>query len=217
MTECFFITRHHMIALPHCTIPRAVYSKSNADYDKEKNLSTALSEVSNQPDGPMDDAFIPRELKCEKLFRIKEIELVHLHCSATLCKSLLLVFAFICGFGYSLDYVLRSIYISRATNSYSHHSLLSIIQAINAAISVAAQIVFARLSDYCGRLHLFVVASVLYVAGTIIESQAYNVQTYAAGAIFYNTGYVGVLLTMMLIMPDFSSLRWRLLYQFAPT
>lgn len=192
-------------------------SKSNTDYDKEKNLSTALSEVSNQSGESVDDTFIPRELKHEKLFRIKEIELVHLHCSTTLYKSLLLVFAFICGFGYNLDYVLRSIYTSYATNSYSHHSLLSTIQVINAVISVAAQIIFARLSDYCGRLQLFLAASVLYVVGTIIESQAYNVQTYAAGAIFYNTGYVGVFLMMMLIMSDFSSLRWRLLYQFAPT
>ncbi|CAI4039341.1 hypothetical protein SMKI_08G0040 [Saccharomyces mikatae IFO 1815] len=129
----------------------------------------------------------------------------------------LLLSAFICGYGYGLDGNIRYIYTGYATSSYSEHSLLSTINVINAVVSAASQIIYARLSDVFGRLYLFISAVILYVVGTIIQSQAYDVQRYAAGAIFYNAGYVGVILILLIILSDFSSLKWRLLYQFAPT
>lgn len=125
--------------------------------------------------------------------------------------------AFVCGYGYGLDGNIRYIYTGYATSSYSEHSLLSTINVINAVVSAASQIIYARLSDVFGRLYLFISAIILYVVGTIIQSQAYDVQRYAAGAIFYNAGYVGVILILLIILSDFSSLKWRLLYQFAPT
>ncbi|QLG74404.1 hypothetical protein HG535_0G02870 [Zygotorulaspora mrakii] len=130
---------------------------------------------------------------------------------------LLLLSAFICGYGYGLDGNIRYIYTGYATNSYGEHSLLSTVNVINAVISAASQILYARLSDVFGRLPLFITAVVFYVVGTVIQSQAYDVQRYAAGAVFYNAGYVGVILILLLILSDFSSLKWRLLYQFAPT
>lgn len=130
---------------------------------------------------------------------------------------ILLTCAFICGYGYGLDGNIRYIYTGYATSSYAEHSLLSTINVINAVVSAVSQIVYARLSDVYGRFSLFVVAIVLYSVGTIIQCQAYDVQRYAAGAIFYNAGYVGVILILLLILSDFSSLKWRLFYQFAPT
>lgn len=157
------------------------------------------------------------ELKEANTIKIKETEILNSRFDSLPYQIVLLFSAFLCGFGYNLDTVLRSVYTSYATNSYSEHSLLSTINVINSVVSVAAQIVFARLSDYFGRLHLFIISTLLYVVGTIIQCQAHNIRVYAVGAIFYNAGYVGVFLIQLLILSDFSTLKWRLLYQFVPT
>ena len=130
---------------------------------------------------------------------------------------MLLFSAFLCGYGYGLDAKLRSVYTTYATNSYKMHSLLSTVGVINLVIGAISQIVYARLSDVFGRLTLFMTAIVFYAVGTIIQSQAYDVQRYAAGAVFYKIGYFGVFLLLMVILADFSSLKWRLFYTFVPT
>lgn len=131
--------------------------------------------------------------------------------------AMLLFSSFIIGYGYGLDANVRYVYTSYAASSYGQHSLISTIGVINAVIGAASQVVYARLSDVFGRLYILIVAIVFYVIGTIIQSQAYNIQNYCAGAVFYNLGYVGVLLIVLLILSDFSSLKWRLFYQFIPT
>ncbi|CAI4037531.1 hypothetical protein SMKI_03G0040 [Saccharomyces mikatae IFO 1815] len=42
-----------------------------------------------------------------------------------------------------------------------------------------------------------------------------HVSIYAAGAVFYNCGYVGVSLILTLILSDFSTLKWRIFYQYS--
>ena len=53
--------------------------------------------------------------------------------------------------------------------------------------------------------------------GTIIQSQATNIQKYAAGTIFYSLGTSGLQVMMFIILSDFSSMNWRLFYTFVPT
>ncbi|CAI4064308.1 hypothetical protein SUVZ_08G0080 [Saccharomyces uvarum] len=156
-------------------------------------------------------------LRQNKSLVIKQTEIIGEAYKKWYFQAILLFSAFVCGYGYGLDGNIRYIYTGYATSSYSEHSLLSTINVINAVVSAASQIIYARLSDVFGRLYLFISAVILYVVGTIIQSQAYDVQRYAAGAIFYNAGYVGVILILLIILSDFSSLKWRLLYQFAPT
>lgn len=131
--------------------------------------------------------------------------------------ALLLFSAFLIGYGYGLDGNVRYVYTAQASASYGHHSLISTIGVINAVIGAASQILYARLSDVYGRLRLLITAIVFYVVGTIIQCKANDIQKYCAGAVFYNLGYVGVLLIVLLILSDASSLRWRLFYQFIPT
>lgn len=131
--------------------------------------------------------------------------------------ALLLFSAFCIGYGYGLDGNVRYYYTASASASYGAHSLISTIGVINAVVGAASQIVYARLSDVFGRLFLLITAIVFYVVGTIIQSQAYDIQRYCAGAVFYNLGYVGVIIIVLIIMSDMSSLRYRLLYQFIPT
>ncbi|GAV50883.1 hypothetical protein ZYGR_0AD00660 [Zygosaccharomyces rouxii] len=160
---------------------------------------------------------LPDKLHVSKWLVIRQSELLAAEYNWWPFRILLLFCAFICGYGYGLDSNIRFIYTSYVTNSFSEHSLLSTVNVINAVISAASQIVYARLADVFGRLTLFITAVVFYSMGTVIQSQSYNIETYAAGSIFYNLGYVGVVLVLLLILSDFSSLKWRLFYQFAPT
>ncbi|CAI4291745.1 CRB_1a_G0005020.mRNA.1.CDS.1 [Saccharomyces cerevisiae] len=122
-------------------------------------------------------------------FKLKENEIMSAQFDSLKYKILLISTAFVCGFGISLDYTLRSTYTGYATNSYSEHSLLSTVQVINAVVSVGSQVVYSRLSDHFGRLRLFLVATIFYIMGTIIQSQATRLTMYAAGSVFYNCGY----------------------------
>ncbi|BAP69709.1 siderophore iron transporter ARN1 [Kluyveromyces marxianus] len=165
----------------------------------------------------IDEKHVEKDsFKSSKSIVIRKTEILAEQYSSWQWRFVLLLSAFLCGYGYGLDSTLRSFYTTYATNSYSTHSLLSTVGVINAVMGAAAQIVYARLSDVYGRFTLFCTAIMFYVVGTIIESQAYDVQRYAAGAVFYNIGYVGVILIVLLILSDFSSLRWRLFYSFVP-
>lgn len=203
-------------------------SNSDKDYEDEKGsgspvinefskvdqISTAQSEMDEKMAEQTEQQ---RTMTGVKNIIIRKTEIMAEVYDKWYYHAILLFTAFVCGYGYGLDGNTRYIYTGYATSSYAQHSLLSTINVINAVISAASQIVYARLSDVYGRFALFCVSIVLYSVGTIIQSQAYDVQRYAAGSIFYNTGYVGVILVLLLILSDFSSLRWRLVYQFVPT
>ncbi|CAR64385.1 uncharacterized protein KLLA0_D19945g [Kluyveromyces lactis] len=141
--------------------------------------------------------------------KMKELEIVSSFCKEWHFQSILLVTAIVCGFSYNLDAVLRSTYTGYATNSFSQHSLLATINVINSVVSIASQLFFARLSDHFGRLQLFGFCTLMYIVGTILQSQSKNVSIYAGGAVFYNAGYTGVRLLMTIMMSDFSTLGWR--------
>lgn len=177
---------------------------------------TASIDSRRQPGFEVGSLAASDKLRVTKTLTIKKIEVLAAQYNKWYHKVILLTSAFICGYGYGLDSVIRPIYTSYATNSYSEHSLLSTITVINGVVSVGAQILSARLSDVFGRLPMFITAIAFYVAGTIIQSQAYDVQRYAAGAVFYNAGNVSINLVLTLILSDCSSMKWRLFYQFVP-
>lgn len=160
---------------------------------------------------------LPDKLRFTRSLVLRKTEILAQQYDTWYWKAVLLFSVFLCSYGYGLDGSVRSVYTTYATNSYSTHSLLSTISIINLVIGASAQVFFARLSDVFGRLTLLIVATVFYSVGTIIQSQAYDVQRYAAGAVFYNVGLVGVVLQVILILSDFSSLRWRLFYTFVPS
>ncbi|CCH46885.1 Siderophore iron transporter [Wickerhamomyces ciferrii] len=151
-----------------------------------------------------------------KSIALKKTEILAQQYNTIWYRILLLFSAFLIGYGYGLDSQIRSVYTGYATSSYGEHSMIATIGVINAVIGAASQIAYARLSDIFGRLELLIVAIFFYVIGTIIQSQAFNIQNYCAGAVFYNLGYVGVLIVVLFILSDFSSLRWRLFYSFVP-
>ncbi|XXZ99686.1 Siderophore transporter [Meyerozyma guilliermondii] len=132
-------------------------------------------------------------------------------------KIFIFIGGFLAGFAYMLDSNLRSTFTGYATGSFGQHSLLSTINVVTTIIGVAGQVLFARLSDTFGRVEMYIVSIVLYVVGTIVQSQATDVARYATGAVIYELGYVGIVLLLMVMMADFSSMRSRLLFMLAPT
>lgn len=123
---------------------------------------------------------------------------------------------FLVAYAYGLDGSIRSTFQGYATSSYAQHSLISTVNCIRGVVAAAGQIFFLRLSDVFGRVTMLIVAILFYVVGTIIESQLYDVQRFAAGAIFYQIGYTGVILILEVILADLSNLNERVLVSFIP-
>ena len=126
------------------------------------------------------------------------------------------VTTFCVAYCYGLDGTIRYTFQSYATSSYAEHSLLSTVNVIRSVIAAASQPVYARLCDKFGRLQLFVMAILFYAVGTVIESQAYDVQRFAGGAVIYQIGYSGVMIILQIMLADFSNLNWRLVASFIP-
>ncbi|EGW32872.1 iron-siderophore transporter [Spathaspora passalidarum NRRL Y-27907] len=154
----------------------------------------------------------------EKSIGVRKAEILAAQWSDNVYLHIILLFsAFLVGYAYGLDGSTRYIYTAYATASYAEHSLLTTVSVITSVAGAACQPVYARLSDVFGRLEIFIVSILFYVVGTIIESQATDVQKYAAGSVLYQIGYTGVILIVMCILADFSTLKWRLFYLFVPT
>ncbi|VVT53729.1 uncharacterized protein SAPINGB_P003720 [Magnusiomyces paraingens] len=131
-------------------------------------------------------------------------------------KILFFFSMFLIAYTYGLDQTIRYVFLAQAQSSYGHHSLLSTVNVAASIIAVAAQPFYARLSDVFGRTEILFISVIFYVIGTIIESQADNVQTFAGGAIIYQFGITGIMLLLQLLAADFSFLNWRLLSSFVP-
>lgn len=200
--------------------PQVVRELSNSENNNapnyyspdEEEKSTGLNDYESQSQNKTLDDY-----SGTKQIALRKAEILADQYSSIPYRIILLFSAFLIGYGYGLDSNIRYVYTGYASSSYSTHSLISTIGVVNAVIGAASQIVYARLSDIFGRLELLIVSVVFYVVGTVIQSQANDIQRYCAGAVFYNLGYVGVLLIVFLILSDFSSLRYRLFYQFVPT
>ncbi|CAK7916685.1 siderophore iron transporter Arn1p [[Candida] anglica] len=123
-----------------------------------------------------------------------------------------LLVSYVCG----LDGTLRFTLQAYATASYGQHSLISTVGVISAVVTAASQPTYARLSDRFGRIELFTISIIFYALGTVIESQAYDVQRFAGGSVLYQLGYSGVMLMLQVIMSDFSNLNWRIFCSFVP-
>lgn len=151
-----------------------------------------------------------------KSFGIRRVEILSDQYDLWILKVILFVSIFFVAYVYSLDGTLRGVFQPIATSSYSTHSLYATVNVIRSVIAAAAQPTYARLSDRFGRLELFVTSIVFYVVGTIIESQATNVQKFAGGAVLYQIGYTGVIFILQVMLADFSNLNWRLSVSFIP-
>lgn len=123
---------------------------------------------------------------------------------------------FFVAYTYGLDGSVRSPLQTNAQSSYGQHSLISTVNVIRTVVAAASQPTYARLSDIFGRISLVVISIVFYAVGTVISSQAYDVQRFAGGSVLYQIGYSGIILMLEVFLADLSNLNWRLFASFVP-
>ncbi|KAI3405283.1 ARN1 [Candida oxycetoniae] len=190
-------------------------SKRSSSIDEKAIVDDDLFSNKNYENSekPLEEA-----VEAEKSIGVQKAELLAEQWKHTFWyKCILLAAAFVVGYAYGLDSQTRYVYTGYATASWSEHSLLTTVNAITALTAAAAQPVYARLSDVFGRLELFIVSILFYVVGTIIECQSPTINAYVAGAVLYQIGYSGIIMVLLFILSDFSSLRWRLFYSLCPS
>lgn len=149
-----------------------------------------------------------------KSIGVQRVEALSKQYSGFWAKVVLIFCVFLVGYAYGLDGTIRYTFQALATSSYSMHSLLTTVNVIRSVVSAVGQIAFARLSDSFGRMELFIVSILFYVVGTIIMSQAYDVERYAGGSVIYQVGYTGAMIICQVILADMSTLNWRVLFSF---
>ncbi|ODQ82275.1 hypothetical protein BABINDRAFT_178632 [Babjeviella inositovora NRRL Y-12698] len=163
-----------------------------------------------------EDNSTERILGPAKSLGVRRAELLMKEYDSIAYKIILFFSIFLVAYAYGLDGTIRYTFQAYATSSYSEHSLLSTINVIRSVIAAAAQPAFARASDVFGRLELLAISILFYVVGTVIESQAYDIQRFCGGAIMYQIGYTGVMLILQVLLADCSNLNWRLAASFIP-
>lgn len=184
--------------------------------NNNNNINTMDINPVDEKDIESDSSFdlINESQKKQKSIGVLRTE-IYVQQYNTVYHKLLIYFGiFLVAYAFGLDSTVRSVNLAYAQSSYSQHSLLSTVTCIQAVIAAAAQIAFARISDVFGRITLFICALVFYAMGTIIESQATNVQKFAAGAVFYSLGLTTLQLLLEIIASDFSQLNYRVVASF---
>ena len=137
---------------------------------------------------PLDEFGVADRMNISKTLVIRKTELMAKQYTSVTSQVFFLFAAFLSGLGTELNSQLRSNYSTYATNSYKTHSLLSTVSVASSICSAGALTIYARLSDIFGRITLYLSAMMFFIVGTIIQSQATNIQKYAAGTIFYSLG-----------------------------
>lgn len=187
--------------------------RGTADTSKISNSTNSPEEVTNDPLPMYTNLAVNSTAKS---FGIRKAEILAAQYESPIWKAVFFFSAFCCAYCYGLDGTLRYFFQSYATNSYLTHSLYATVNVIRAVVAAAAQPTYARLSDKFGRLELFTVSVVFYAVGTVIESQAYDINRFAGGAVLYQIGYSGVMLILQVSLADMSTLNWRLFASFIP-
>ncbi|KAH7029809.1 major facilitator superfamily domain-containing protein [Microdochium trichocladiopsis] len=123
---------------------------------------------------------------------------------------------FLVAYAYGLDGTLRYTYQNYATAEFEDHSLLSSVNVLRAVIAAAAQPTAGKIADVFGRVELVCISVVFYIVGTIVQTVATDIQTFAGGAVIYQVGYTMVILLVEVIIADITSTRARLLFSYIP-
>lgn len=149
-------------------------------------------------------------------FSVKKIEILLSQYTHPVARIAFFFAIFLIAYAYGLDGNIRYVFQATAALSYLSHSLYATVNVIRAVVAAASQFAYARLSDTFGRLQLLVVLILFYVVGTIITSQAYDIQRFAGGSVLYQIGYSGLMIILQLLIMDNSTLNWRMACSFIP-
>lgn len=163
-----------------------------------------------------DDHVVNMEQSTAKSLGIRKAEALSRTYEGFFLKTIFFITIFFTSYAYAVESTIKGRLEAYATSSYQSHSLLSTVDVIRAVVAAAAQPTYARLSDKFGRLELILLSLVFYVVGTVIQSQAYDINRFAGGAVLYQIGYQGIVVLLQIVIADFTPLNWRLAISFVP-
>lgn len=98
------------------------------------------------------------------------------------------------------------------TSKFGGHSLVSTAQVIAAIVAGLVQLPYAKLLDVWGRPQGLTIMVVCQTLGFILLAVCKDVKTYCAGRVFVQTGYSAIILTIIILIADTSTLRHRALW-----
>lgn len=192
----------------------SIEGKESNEVNKVESVSTdeKNNEFHNTEKGKSELDISSEELVTgsTKSFGVRKNELLAEHFKTPVTCVLLYLCLFSSAFIFTLDTRIRKILTGYATNGFNNHSLLSTVSVIRSVMAAASLPFFARMSDMYGRVELLLVAVIFKAIGSLIESQAYDVQRYAAGAVIDAFGQSGIKIMLRLVMSDNSKMNWRL-------
>lgn len=189
------------------TTPRQYDSNAHSVSSNEKlGHDISANEKSLPHDSESDEVVSGSTMS----FGVRKNEMLSSHFASRRNCIILYLCLFCSSYIFTLDTRIRKVLTSYATNSFSNHSLLSTISVIRSVMAAASLPFFARMSDMYGRVELLLVAVILKAIGSLIESQAYDVERYAAGAVIDAFGQDGIKVMLRLVMSDNSKMNWRL-------
>lgn len=79
-----------------------------------------------------------------------------------------------------------------ALASFSSSAQISTVTVVRSIIAAAAQPVYAKVSDYFGRMSILFICVFFFVLGTIVQAVSKNVGTFSGGALLNQIGYTGM-------------------------
>lgn len=80
-----------------------------------------------------------------------------------------------------------------AVNQFQSAARISTIAVVRAVVAAAAQPVYAKISDYFGRISILIISVIFYLIGTIVSATAKNFGAFSGGAVIYQFGYTGLM------------------------
>lgn len=195
------------------------FSRDEDRSSNEKSADTQTEELKLQP-GFTDDLKATESNAStatdtstykSKSFGIRKSELIMAQITSWWIRGPFFFTIFICSYISLLENSIVRVFDGYATDSYKQHSLMSTINIIRSVVAASSLPFYARLSDTFGRFELFLVAVLFRIIGRVIQSQAHDIQRYAAGTIFFAFGNSGMRILWQINLADASTLKWRLL------
>ncbi|KAH6622208.1 siderochrome-iron transporter-like protein Sit1 [Boeremia exigua] len=177
--------------------------------------STSLDDIKQVRESSQSVSPVEKPINENKSPGVARIEALNAHTSLT-NRCFIFFGLFLVAYAYGLDGSLRGVYQPYATAGFETHSTLATIGVLRSVIAAAAQPTAAKIADVFGRVEVVLLSIFFYVLGTVLEAVSSNVETFVAGAVFYQVGYTVMIVLIEIIIADITSLRSRLIGSYVP-
>ncbi|KAK7525312.1 MFS general substrate transporter [Phyllosticta citriasiana] len=111
--------------------------------------------------------------------------------------------------GFELDNSLVYTYQNYGTSAFNSLSVLSTLSTAGTIVSAVIKPPVAKISDVIGRGETYLITVTFYLLSYVLTAASKNINTYAAGFMFYKVGQSGTNILDSVVFSDVSSPRWR--------